>query len=153
MEPMLSNLIIGIVAGLFVWMIQGIWNWIRKQERLLRRQVVINKCRGGRMQTFGLVNCAIKERQRSTLPRFFFFQRNFFSFYSVLYQIFKKMRQIRLKLILSCGNGGSLCDAMHLAEELSGKFRKNRPALPALCLSNPAHITCVANDFGYKYHS
>lgn len=53
--------------------------------------------------------------------------------------------------ILSCGNGGSMCDAMHFAEELSGRFRKDRIPLPALSLSDAAHITCVANDFGLEY--
>lgn len=52
--------------------------------------------------------------------------------------------------IFSCGNGGSHCDAMHFAEELSGKYRNNRPALPALAISDPSHITCVGNDFGYN---
>lgn len=51
--------------------------------------------------------------------------------------------------ILCCGNGGSMSDAMHLAEELSGKFRNNRPALAALALSDPGFLTCAANDFGY----
>jgi D-sedoheptulose 7-phosphate isomerase len=51
---------------------------------------------------------------------------------------------------LSCGNGGSLCDAMHFAEELSGRFRKDRPALAGLCLSDPAAMTCIANDYGYE---
>ena len=51
---------------------------------------------------------------------------------------------------LICGNGGSLCDAMHFAEELSGKFRSDRPALPAIALSDPAHLTCVANDYGFE---
>ncbi len=51
--------------------------------------------------------------------------------------------------ILSCGNGGSMCDAMHFAEELSGRFKKDRPALAALSISDPAHISCVANDYGY----
>lgn len=51
--------------------------------------------------------------------------------------------------ILIAGNGGSLCDAMHFAEELSGQFRKPRPALPALALSDPAHLTCVSNDMGF----
>ncbi len=50
----------------------------------------------------------------------------------------------------SCGNGGSMCDAMHFAEELSGRFRKDRPALAALAVSDPAHMSCVANDFGYE---
>ncbi|MBH47152.1 MAG: phosphoheptose isomerase [Halobacteriovorax sp.] len=51
--------------------------------------------------------------------------------------------------VLSCGNGGSMCDAMHFAEELTGRFRKDRAALPALAISDPSHLTCVANDFGY----
>ncbi len=53
--------------------------------------------------------------------------------------------------IMSCGNGGSMCDAMHFAEELSGRFRKNRPGLAALSISDPSHLTCVANDFGYDF--
>lgn len=52
--------------------------------------------------------------------------------------------------ILSCGNGGSACDAMHFAEELTGRFRENRRALAAIAISDPAHLTCVANDFGYE---
>ena len=52
--------------------------------------------------------------------------------------------------VLACGNGGSMCDAMHLCEELSGRFRDNRKALPALSLSEPGYLTCVANDFGYE---
>lgn len=52
---------------------------------------------------------------------------------------------------MSCGNGGSMCDAIHFAEELSGRFRKNRKALAALSISDPAHITCVANDYGYDF--
>lgn len=51
--------------------------------------------------------------------------------------------------VLSCGNGGSMCDAIHFAEELSGRFRKSRRALSAIVLSDPGHLTCVANDFGY----
>ena len=53
--------------------------------------------------------------------------------------------------VYSCGNGGSMCDAMHFAEELSGRFRKDRAGLPATAISEPGHITCVANDFGYEY--
>lgn len=53
--------------------------------------------------------------------------------------------------IISCGNGGSLCDAMHFAEELSGRFRDNRRALPALSISDPSHITCVGNDYGFDH--
>lgn len=51
--------------------------------------------------------------------------------------------------ILICGNGGSATDAMHFAEEFTGRFRKNRPALPALALTDSSHITCVGNDFGF----
>lgn len=51
--------------------------------------------------------------------------------------------------IISCGNGGSMCDAMHFAEELTGKFKYDRPALPAISISDPSHISCVANDFGF----
>jgi D-sedoheptulose 7-phosphate isomerase len=53
--------------------------------------------------------------------------------------------------ILSCGNGGSMCDAMHFAEELSGRYRNDRPALGALSLSDVSHMSCVANDYGYDY--
>jgi D-sedoheptulose 7-phosphate isomerase len=53
--------------------------------------------------------------------------------------------------IISCGNGGSMCDAMHFAEELSGRFRNNRKGLAAVSISDPSHISCVANDFGYDF--
>jgi D-sedoheptulose 7-phosphate isomerase len=53
------------------------------------------------------------------------------------------------KKIISCGNGGSMCDAMHFAEELSGRFRDDRPALPAIAISDASHITCAANDYGF----
>jgi D-sedoheptulose 7-phosphate isomerase len=52
--------------------------------------------------------------------------------------------------IISCGNGGSMTDAMHFAEELSGVFREKRPALPAISISDPSHITCAANDYGFE---
>jgi D-sedoheptulose 7-phosphate isomerase len=53
--------------------------------------------------------------------------------------------------IISCGNGGSMCDAIHFAEELTGRFQRDRKPLAALAISDPAHITCVANDFGNEY--
>lgn len=53
--------------------------------------------------------------------------------------------------IYSCGNGGSMCDAMHFAEELSGRFRKDRPGLGAVAISDGAYLSCVANDFGYEH--
>jgi len=52
--------------------------------------------------------------------------------------------------IISCGNGGSMCDAMHFAEELSGKYREDRAALPAISISDASYISCVANDYGYN---
>lgn len=51
--------------------------------------------------------------------------------------------------IISCGNGGSMSDAMHFAEELSGRYRDERPGLPAISCSDPSHITCVGNDYGF----
>ena len=53
--------------------------------------------------------------------------------------------------IISCGNGGSMCDAMHFAEELSGRYRDNRKAMPAISISDPSHISCVGNDYGFDY--
>ncbi len=53
--------------------------------------------------------------------------------------------------ILSCGNGGSLCDAMHFAEELTGRYRENRPAIGAIAMSDASHMACVGNDYGYQY--
>ncbi|MEQ8809786.1 MAG: SIS domain-containing protein, partial [Imperialibacter sp.] len=55
------------------------------------------------------------------------------------------------KKIISCGNGGSMSDAMHFAEELSGRYRGNRPSIPAVSISDPTHITCVGNDYGFDY--
>jgi D-sedoheptulose 7-phosphate isomerase len=52
-------------------------------------------------------------------------------------------------LLMAAGNGGSMCDAMHFAEEWTGRFRKDRSALPALAFSDPSQLTCIANDFGY----
>ncbi|VAX76348.1 Phosphoheptose isomerase [Serratia symbiotica] len=53
--------------------------------------------------------------------------------------------------VISCGNGGSHCDAMHFAEELTGRFRENRPGYPAIAVSDVSHLSCVGNDFGYDY--
>ncbi|MDJ1481243.1 D-sedoheptulose 7-phosphate isomerase [Cytophagaceae bacterium YF14B1] len=55
------------------------------------------------------------------------------------------------KKVISCGNGGSHCDAMHFAEELSGRYRDNRKALPAIAISDVSHITCTGNDYGFEY--
>jgi D-sedoheptulose 7-phosphate isomerase len=64
----------------------------------------------------------------------------------ILVEAFKKGNKV-----ISCGNGGSMCDAMHFAEELSGRFRENRKALPAISISDSSHISCVANDYGYDF--
>ena len=53
--------------------------------------------------------------------------------------------------IISAGNGGSMCDAMHFAEELSGRYRNDRKGLAAVSISDPSHITCVGNDYGFNY--
>ena len=52
--------------------------------------------------------------------------------------------------LLACGNGGSMCDAMHFAEEWTGRFRSDRLPLPAIAFSDPSQLTCIANDFGYE---
>ncbi len=52
--------------------------------------------------------------------------------------------------IISCGNGGSMCDAMHFAEELTGRFRENRKPIAAISISDPSHISCVGNDYGFS---
>lgn len=51
--------------------------------------------------------------------------------------------------IISCGNGGSMCDAMHFAEELTGRYRNDRPSIAALSISDPSHMSCVGNDYGF----
>jgi len=53
--------------------------------------------------------------------------------------------------VMSCGNGGSLCDSMHFAEELTGRYRKDRAPLGATSIMDPSHMSCVANDFGYEH--
>ena len=53
--------------------------------------------------------------------------------------------------VISAGNGGSHCDAMHFAEELTGRYRENRPAYGAIAISDPSHLSCVSNDYGYEY--
>lgn len=63
----------------------------------------------------------------------------------LLVEMFRKERKV-----FSCGNGGSLCDAMHFAEELTGRFRQDRAALPAIALADPSHLTCVSNDMGFE---
>ncbi|MBT4526168.1 MAG: D-sedoheptulose 7-phosphate isomerase [Deltaproteobacteria bacterium] len=68
-----------------------------------------------------------------------------------VYQFAEKLAATLLSKnkILSCGNGGSMCDAMHFAEEFTGRFRDDRPSLSAIAISDPSYITCTANDYGY----
>ncbi|MDX1445231.1 D-sedoheptulose 7-phosphate isomerase [Lishizhenia sp.] len=53
--------------------------------------------------------------------------------------------------VMSCGNGGSMCDAMHFAEELTGRYRDNRKAVGAISISDASHMSCVSNDYGYDH--
>ena len=64
----------------------------------------------------------------------------------ILVDAFRKKNKV-----ISCGNGGSMCDAMHFAEEISGRFREDRKPLPAISVSDPSYISCVANDYGYEF--
>lgn len=65
---------------------------------------------------------------------------------SLIIEAFKKNNRI-----FSCGNGGSMCDSIHFAEELSGRYRDDRKGLPAISIADPGHITCVGNDYGYEH--
>lgn len=53
--------------------------------------------------------------------------------------------------VISCGNGGSMSDAMHFAEELTGRYRNDRKAIPAMAISDPSYLSCVSNDYGYDF--
>jgi D-sedoheptulose 7-phosphate isomerase len=68
------------------------------------------------------------------------------TFASLLASAFQSGRKL-----LVCGNGGSLCDAMHVCEEFTGQFRHKRKALPAIALADPSHLTCVSNDMGFDH--
>lgn len=52
--------------------------------------------------------------------------------------------------VYSCGNGGSMCDAMHFAEELTGRYRDDRPGYAATAIADSSHLSCVGNDYGYE---
>ena len=67
------------------------------------------------------------------------------AFSTMINQIFRRRGRV-----LICGNGGSFCDALHFAEEFTGRYRKNREALPVMALGEASHTTCVANDFGFE---
>lgn len=82
-----------------------------------------------------------------TLEKFLSKEKNFQNIYAA--GNFMLAALLNGNKIISCGNGGSMCDAMHLAEELNGKFRDDRKPYAALAISDPAYITCVANDYGF----
>lgn len=95
-----------------------------------------------------LITAELKEAQ-STLDNFLSDDQNI----ERIEQVAELMAEAILNghKILSCGNGGSHCDAMHFAEELTGRYRENRKALPAIAISDPSHLSCVSNDFGYEF--
>ena len=74
------------------------------------------------------------------------FLKNFETFCDFLIQTVEKKG-----IVFTCGNGGSHCDALHFAEELTGRFCKDRIPLGAIALGEASHVTCTANDFGYDY--
>lgn len=89
------------------------------------------------------------EEAKSMLEGFLAAENNFIKIVNAASLMTEAIRQGGK--IISCGNGGSMCDAMHFAEELSGRFRDDRKALPALSISDPSHISCVGNDYGYDF--
>ena len=72
-------------------------------------------------------------------------QRNIAAAIDLLVDCYKNNNKLLL-----CGNGGSTCDAMHIAEELTGKYKLERPPLAAISLTDASHITCTANDYGFE---
>jgi D-sedoheptulose 7-phosphate isomerase len=88
------------------------------------------------------------EEARSTLDAFMADDANFVKMEQAAQKMYHALSSGNK--IMSCGNGGSMSDAMHFAEELSGRFRENRKAMAAMAISDPGHLSCVANDFGYN---
>jgi D-sedoheptulose 7-phosphate isomerase len=84
---------------------------------------------------------------KEVLEKFISDESNFITLISAGMIMVKAIQ--RGKKLISCGNGGSMSDAMHFAEELSGRFREERQAIPAISISDPSHITCTANDYGF----
>ncbi|MEZ5977560.1 MAG: SIS domain-containing protein [Planctomycetota bacterium] len=87
------------------------------------------------------------EEARDTLQAFLADQENLAAVEAFADMAHETVR--RGGLLMSCGNGGSMCDAMHFAEEWTGRFRGDRRAIAAVAFSDPSHLTCIANDFGY----
>jgi D-sedoheptulose 7-phosphate isomerase len=89
------------------------------------------------------------EEAAQTLQRFLANEENLLTIHRAAVLMSETLRQGGK--IISCGNGGSHCDAMHFAEELSGRYRNDRPALAAIAISDPSHLSCVGNDYGFEY--
>lgn len=89
------------------------------------------------IKTYNLLESFIKEEEKSNITE---------KVAKDLAEVFEKGNKA-----LICGNGGSNCDALHFAEEFTGRFRSDRRALPAISLSDSSHITCVGNDYGFDY--
>ncbi|MCK5029015.1 MAG: D-sedoheptulose 7-phosphate isomerase [Bacteroidales bacterium] len=86
---------------------------------------------------------------RNVLDKFISDEKNFENIKTAGGYILNSVKSC--KKVISCGNGGSMSDAMHFAEELTGRFRDNRKAIAAISISDPTHISCTANDFGYDF--
>jgi len=96
----------------------------------------------------GLVQAELTEA-RTVLDQFLADERNFTCIAEAAKLIASSLKNGGK--VLTCGNGGSLCDAQHFAEELSGRYRHDRPALAAIALTEASHMTCVANDYGFEF--
>jgi D-sedoheptulose 7-phosphate isomerase len=90
-------------------------------------------------------NFAVAARLLSELLQNPRFEKDLSRAVEILVKVFRSGGQV-----YACGNGGSMCDAMHFAEELTGQFKKARPPLPALAFSDVSALSCIANDFGYE---
>jgi D-sedoheptulose 7-phosphate isomerase len=87
------------------------------------------------------------EEAQTVLAQFLANEQNFFNIEKAGELMVEAIKN--QKKIISCGNGGSMCDAMHFAEELSGRYRNDRKALPAIAISDASHLSCVGNDYGF----
>lgn len=86
---------------------------------------------------------------QDTLSAFIAQENNFKqveAFVDLLYTAFTSGNKV-----YSAGNGGSHCDAMHFAEEWTGRYRKDRKPLPAIAFSDPSHLSCTSNDYGFEH--
>ena len=87
------------------------------------------------------------ETARSVLDEFIASEKNLENVYQFALRITQTIQ--KGGKVMSCGNGGSMCDAMHFAEELTGRFHQDRKSLPAIAIADASHITCTGNDYGF----